>query len=54
MDFMVKVMKRYYPNKPKKSEIKSYIDFLKSFNDKIDKRQVNNNVENKSDNKEYK
>ena len=54
MDIMVKAMKRYYPNKPKKSEIKSYIDFLKSLNDKIDKKAGENNVENKSDNKEYK
>ena len=47
-------MRRYYPNKPKKSEIKSYIDLLKSFNDKFDKKAGENNVENKNDNKEYK
>ena len=48
------MVKYHIKNKPSKKEVRAYLDFLKNIQKDAEGKEVKHNVENKSDNKEYK
>lgn len=48
------MVKYHIKNKPSKKEVGAYLDFLKNIQKDVEEKEVKNNVENESDNKEHK